>query len=106
MGLRSLPVTERAGFVFVCPDPAGLTDLDTWLGDMAPLLDGLGIDRCLHHSTTHLPGPNWKPVVDGYVEKHHFASLHRTIVFRTNHSNMATFDPFGPHVRPGMAGRR
>ena len=103
MSLRSLPAAERAGFVFVCLDPSGSIDLDAWLGDMAPLLDGLGLDRCFHHSTTYLPGPNWKLVVDGYLEAYHFASLHRTTVFRTNHSNMATFDPFGSHMRVAFA---
>jgi phenylpropionate dioxygenase-like ring-hydroxylating dioxygenase large terminal subunit len=103
MGLRSLPAVERAGFVFVCLNPAAAIDLDAWLGEMAPLLDGLGLDRCFHHATTYLPGPNWKLVVDGYLEGYHFAALHRTTVFRTNHSNMATFDPFGPHMRVAFA---
>jgi phenylpropionate dioxygenase-like ring-hydroxylating dioxygenase large terminal subunit len=103
MSLRTLPTAERAGFVFICLDPTRPIDLDAWLGDLAPLLDGLGLDRCFHHSTTHLPGPNWKLVVDGYLEGYHFASLHRTTVFRTNHSNMATFDPFGPHMRVAFA---
>ncbi len=103
MGLRSLPAAERAGFIFVCLNPAATIDLDAWLGDMAPLLDRLGLERCFHHATMHLPGPNWKLVVDGYLEGYHFASLHRTTVFRTNHSNMATFDPFGPHMRVAFA---
>ena len=43
-----------------------------------------------------LDGPNWKVVIDGYLEGYHFASLHRTTVFRTNFSNMAAFDKLGP----------
>jgi phenylpropionate dioxygenase-like ring-hydroxylating dioxygenase large terminal subunit len=103
MGLVRLPAVERAGFVFVSLDPTATIDLDAWLGDVAPLLDGLGLDRCHHHSTKHLPGPNWKLVVDGYLEGYHFASLHPTTVFRTNHSNVATFDAFGPHMRVAFA---
>ncbi|WP_409329697.1 aromatic ring-hydroxylating oxygenase subunit alpha [Trujillonella humicola] len=103
MGLLTLPAAERAGFVFISLDRTATLDLDAWLGDMAPLLDGLGLDRCHHHGTTHLPGPNWKLVVDGYLEGYHFASLHTNTVFRTNHSNMATFDSFGPHMRVAFA---
>ena len=103
MSLRTLPAAERAGLVFVCLDPAGSIDLDAWLGDMGPVLEGLGLATCHHHDTTYLPGPNWKLVVDGYLEGYHFASLHRTTVFRTNHSNMATFDAFGPHMRVAFA---
>jgi phenylpropionate dioxygenase-like ring-hydroxylating dioxygenase large terminal subunit len=103
MSLVSLPAVERAGLVFVALDPEATIDLDAWLGDMAPLLDGLGLERCFHHSTTHLPGPNWKLVVDGYLEGYHFASLHPTTVFRTNYSNVSTFDPLGPHMRVSFA---
>lgn len=38
-------------------------------------------------------------MVDGYLEGYHFASLHRTTVFKTNLSNMAAFDALGPHQR-------
>ncbi|GAB2477893.1 aromatic ring-hydroxylating oxygenase subunit alpha [Jatrophihabitans fulvus] len=103
LGLLSLPVAERAGFVFVSLDRGRPMDLDAWLGPMGPVLDGLAIDRCHHHGTTHLPGPNWKLVVDGYLEGYHFASLHTQTVFKTNHSNMATFDAFGPHMRVAFA---
>lgn len=103
MGLRTLPVAERAGFVFICLDRDATIDLDTWLGELAPLLDSLGLDKCVHHATTYLPGPNWKLVVDGYLEGYHFASLHRATVFRTNHSNMAIFDGYGPHMRVAFA---
>jgi phenylpropionate dioxygenase-like ring-hydroxylating dioxygenase large terminal subunit len=103
MSLITLPVAERAGFIFISLDRETTIDLDAWLGDLAPLLDGLALDRCFHHRTTYLPGPNWKLVVDGYLEGYHFASLHRTTVFRTNHSNMATFDAYGPHMRVAFA---
>jgi phenylpropionate dioxygenase-like ring-hydroxylating dioxygenase large terminal subunit len=103
MGLVTLPVAERAGFIFISLDRTATIDLDSWLGDLGPLLDGLDLDTCYHHGTTYLPGPNWKLVLDGYLEGYHFAALHRNTVFRTNHSNMATFDPFGPHMRVAFA---
>jgi phenylpropionate dioxygenase-like ring-hydroxylating dioxygenase large terminal subunit len=104
MGLRNLPVAERAGIVFVSLTPGAAMDLDVWLGaELIELLEGLDLAGCYHHSTRWLPGPNWKVVVDGYLEGYHFASLHSTTVFRTNLSNMAAFDSWGPHQRNAFA---
>jgi Ring hydroxylating alpha subunit (catalytic domain) len=61
------------------------------------------LDKCFHYSTRTLEGPNWKVTLDGYLEGYHFASLHRTTVFRTNLSNMAAFDSWGPHQRNAFA---
>jgi nitrite reductase/ring-hydroxylating ferredoxin subunit len=104
MGLVSLPAAERAGLVFVSLDPTATIDLDEWLGaELITLLEAMALDRCHHYSTRTLDGPNWKVVIDGYLEGYHFASLHRTTVFRTNFSNMAAFDKWGPHQRNSFA---
>jgi len=104
MGLVQLPVAERAGLVFVSLTPGATIDLDAWLGaELTALLESLSLERCYHHSTRTLEGPNWKVVIDGYLEGYHFASLHRTTVFKTNLSNMAAFDTWGPHQRNAFA---
>ena len=104
MGLRALPAAERAGLVFVSLDPTATIDLDEWLGpELIMLLEAMALDRCYHYSTRTLDGPNWKVVIDGYLEGYHFASLHRTTVYRTNFSNMAAFDSWGPHQRNSFA---
>jgi nitrite reductase/ring-hydroxylating ferredoxin subunit len=104
LSLVSLPVAERAGIVFVSLDPKATIDLDTWLGpELIGLLEAMGIDRTYHYSTRWLDGPNWKVVIDGYLEGYHFASLHKTTVYRTNFSNMAAFDAWGPHQRNSFA---
>lgn len=104
MGLRELPTAERAGLVFVSLDPDKPVDLDTWLGpELIELLEALGLSDAYHHSTRWLDGPNWKVVIDGYLEGYHFASLHTNTVFRTNLSNMAAFDAWGPHQRNAFA---
>jgi phenylpropionate dioxygenase-like ring-hydroxylating dioxygenase large terminal subunit len=102
-GLVRLPVEERAGFVWVGLTPGMDLDLDTWLAGVQPFLESLGLDRSFHYSTRELEGPNWKVVLDGYLEGYHFASLHRQTVFKTNLSNMAVFDNWGPHQRHGFA---
>jgi nitrite reductase/ring-hydroxylating ferredoxin subunit len=104
MGLRSFPVAERAGLIFVSLDRTSTIDLDTWLGpQLISLLEAMDLVNTHHYSTRTLDGPNWKVVIDGYLEGYHFASLHRTTVFRTNFSNMAAFDRWGPHQRNSFA---
>jgi nitrite reductase/ring-hydroxylating ferredoxin subunit len=104
MSLVALPAAERAGLVFVSLDPKATIDLDQWLGaELITLLEAMALDKTFHYSTRTLSGPNWKVVIDGYLEGYHFASLHRTTVFRTNLSNMAAFDKWGPHQRNSFA---
>ena len=102
-GLLALPVKERAGFVFVGLTPGADLDLDAWLGGVGPFLDSLGLENSVHYSTRELEGPNWKVVTDGYLEGYHFASLHTQTVFKTNLSNIAAFDSWGPHQRHAFA---
>ncbi len=104
MGLVQLAVEERYGLIFVSLDPTAGIDLDTWLGpEVSTLLEGIGLERGYRFSSRTLPGPNWKLVVDGYLEGYHFAALHAKTVFKTNFSNMATFDRLGPHGRIAFA---
>jgi phenylpropionate dioxygenase-like ring-hydroxylating dioxygenase large terminal subunit len=102
-GLLKLPAEERAGFVWVGLTPGMELDLDGWLAGIEPFLASLRLDRGYHYSTRELDGPNWKVVIDGYLEGYHFASLHRQTVFKTNLSNMAIFDSWGPHQRNAFA---
>ncbi len=97
--LVGLPAGERAGIVFVSLDPAAEPDLDGWLGDLLPLLEGMRLADCHHYSTSSLTSPNWKVTLDGYLETYHFASLHPKTVFETNLSNMMAHDTWGPHQR-------
>lgn len=101
--LVRLPCVEAAGLIFVCLTPGLEIDIDSWLGDFRPVLDALKLEDCHHFSTRLMPGPNWKVVIEGYLEGYHFASLHPNTVFKTNLSNTAIFDGFGPHERVAFA---
>jgi nitrite reductase/ring-hydroxylating ferredoxin subunit len=101
--LVRLPAGERAGIVFVSLDPAAEHDLDAWLGDLQPLLEGLRFADCHHYASRELTSPNWKVTLDGYLETYHFASLHPKTVFETNFSNMMAHDTWGPHQRLASA---
>ena len=102
-GLVKLPCVEVAGLVFVCLTPGLEMDIDAWLGDFKPVVEALKLDEVHHFSTRMMPGPNWKVVIEGFLEGYHFASLHPNTVFKTNLSNTAIFDGFGPHERIAFA---
>lgn len=101
--LVQLPVVEVAGLIFVCLTPGLEIDIDSWLGDFKPILEGLRLEECHLFSSRQMPGPNWKVTIEGYLEGYHFASLHPNTVFKTNLSNTGIFDGFGPHERVGFA---
>ena len=101
--LVQLPCVEVAGLIFVCLTPGLEIDIDSWLGDFKPVLEALKLDEVHHFSTRMMPGPNWKVVIEGYLEGYHFASLHPNTVFKTNLSNTAIFDGFGAHERVAFA---
>ncbi len=101
--LIQLPVVEAAGLIFVCLTPGLQIDIDSWLGDFKPILEGLKLDECHLYSSRMMPGPNWKVTIEGYLEGYHFASLHPNTVFKTNLSNTAIFDGYGPHERVAFA---
>ena len=105
-GLVQLPVVETAGLIFVCLTPGLTIDIDSWLGDFRPVLEALKLDECHVFSSRQMPGPNWKVVIEGFLEGYHFASLHPNTVFKTNLSNTAIFDGFGPHERVAFALRK
>jgi len=102
-GLVQLPVVEVAGLIFVCLTPGLEIDIDSWLGDFKPIVEALKLDELHLFSSRMMPGPNWKVVIEGYLEGYHFASLHPNTVFKTNLSNTAIFDGFGPHERVAFA---
>jgi phenylpropionate dioxygenase-like ring-hydroxylating dioxygenase large terminal subunit len=101
--LFRLPAEERAGIVFVSLDRDAELDLSSWLGEMEPLLEAMDLSNCHHYSTRELDGPNWKVTIDGYLESYHFKSLHKNTVYRTNMSNVAAWDSWGPHQRVAFA---
>ena len=98
-----LPCVEKHGVIFVCLTPELEIDIDSWLGDFAPILESLKLADCHLFSTRMMPGPNWKVAIEGYLEGYHFASLHNDTVFKTNLSNTATFDGHGAHERVAFA---
>lgn len=99
LGLTALPVEERGGLVWVVLTPGASLDLDDWLGDMAPLLDRMGMQPFVTFDMTTIDGPNWKLAMEGYLETYHFAALHPNSFNPLIYGNMAMIDTFDKHLR-------
>ncbi len=102
-GLVQLPVVECAGLIFVCLTPGLEIDIDSWLGDFKPVVEALKLDEVHVFSSRQMPGPNWKVVIEGYLESYHFAALHPNTVFKSNFGNLGVMDGYGPHQRATWA---
>jgi nitrite reductase/ring-hydroxylating ferredoxin subunit len=102
-GLIQLPVVECAGLIFVCLTPGMEIDIDSWLGDFKPVVEALKLDEVHVFSSRQMPGPNWKVVIEGYLESYHFAALHPNTVFKSNFGNLGVMDGYGPHQRATWA---
>ena len=50
-----------------------------------------------------IDAPNWKIVMEGYLESYHFASLHRNSIGPTTFNNVGAIDRWGPHLLISVA---
>lgn len=105
LGLVPLTCDERGGFVFVTLTPGVGTDIDEWLGEYGDELASLGLQDWHVFSVREQPSPAWKVAFDGYLEGYHFASLHKTTLFKDTLSNLMAVDAHGPHQRVVFARR-
>lgn len=104
LGLTALPCGERAGMVFVSLAPGDeALRLDRWLAGVDRVLEPFEMGSWELFSRRELDGANWKVAYDGYLEGYHFASLHRTTIFRSVMSNVMAYDAYGPHQRVAFA---
>jgi phenylpropionate dioxygenase-like ring-hydroxylating dioxygenase large terminal subunit len=100
MGLVSLPVQERHGLVWVVLTPGAPIDVAAHLGELDDELASYGLDGYVVERSTLLPAPmNWKLVVDGFLEVYHLRFLHPTTIAPYIRTNLAPFEPIGPHGR-------
>jgi nitrite reductase/ring-hydroxylating ferredoxin subunit len=101
LGLRPLPVAERAGLVFAALRPDAPLDLDAFLCGYGEVLAHLGLEGCHLVGRQTVAGPNWKIAYDGYLDFYHLPILHRNS-FGPRIPNQALYDAWGPHQRVSM----
>ena len=98
LGLTSLPVTERAGLIWVVLSPSSSLDFDAFFAGYDELLEFCGFAEMNHFGARRLVGPNWKVSFDGYVDFYHLPILHKN-TFGPDFPCDALFHRVGPHQR-------
>ena len=100
LNLRSLPVTERFGFVWVVATPATDYDFGTFLdpleSDLGPL--NLGSHLVFRRATT-TARTNWKIVMEAFLDGYHVRHLHKKTVGPYFKDHRSYSELTGPHVR-------
>ena len=97
-GLASLPVTERAGLIWVNLDRNSTLGFDTFLAGYDDLLAHFGFADWHLFSSRVIEGPNWKIAYDGYLDFYHLPVLHKN-TFGEGMCNQALYYAWGPHQR-------
>jgi phenylpropionate dioxygenase-like ring-hydroxylating dioxygenase large terminal subunit len=99
-GLRTLPLAEKYGMVWVCPTPGATLDIDGLLSGLATDFSAYGFDTFHHYETRVLQRRiNWKLAVDTFLESYHIGALHYDTIGPLYYANRSTFDGFGRNLR-------
>ncbi|MBI1180990.1 MAG: Rieske 2Fe-2S domain-containing protein [Alphaproteobacteria bacterium] len=98
LGLKPLPVLERAGLIWVILDPKSTLDIAAFLSGYDDLLQAFGFEHWHLFSQRTIKGPNWKIAYDGYLDFYHLPVLHGD-TFGRDISNKALYFAWGPHQR-------
>lgn len=100
LALKSIPVAEDCGLVWMRPDGDAPIDTATQLAGLDGEFSPLDIGSFHHHRTERRTvRMNWKLVVDTFLETYHFPALHKTSVNSIFFPNCGPFDAFGQNLR-------
>ncbi len=106
MGLIELPAAERAGLVWVLPQPVSAerpadlgADIEDHLGpDLLADLEAFGLADHHCYRSVHLDRRlNWKLTLDTFFESYHFRQLHRNSIAPIVRSDLAPVRHYGDH---------
>lgn len=104
--LLRIPVVEQDGMIWAAPEPGAALDLSRTLGLAADELSAYDLASYSHFETrTLMRQMNWKLVIDTFLETYHISTLHGRTIAPIIHSDIATFDAFGPHICMAAARR-
>lgn len=100
-GLRRLAASERAGLIWVIPDPdLADTDVDACLGPLMDELETLDLRAPVAFAPrSYDVAANWKLLVDGFFEAYHFKVAHRQTIAHMFAANTQIVDEFGLNRR-------
>lgn len=97
-GLTALPVTERAGLVWVTLTPNSTLDHDAFFHGYDEVLNYHDFANCHYAGAQTIKGANWKVAYDGYLDFYHLPILHKN-TFGPDTSPKSLFEAWGPHQR-------
>lgn len=97
-GLRPLPVLEKAGLIWVIPNPESNLDIEQYLCGYDDMLAHFDFRNWKLFSQRTVQGPNWKIAYDGYLDFYHLPILHKD-TFGPDFSSQALYNSWGPHQR-------
>ncbi len=97
-GLRKLPVLERAGLIWVIPNPDSDLSIETFLSGYDDMLAHFNFADWHLFSRRAVAGPNWKIAYDGYLDLYHLPILHKNS-FGPNFPHKSMYYAWGPHQR-------
>lgn len=104
--LLRTPVVEQDGMIWAAPEPGAAIDISRTLGAAADELAAYDLASYSHFDTRTLTRQmNWKLVIDTFLETYHISTLHGRTIAPIIHSDLATFDAFGPHLCMAAARR-
>ncbi|MEQ8344609.1 MAG: aromatic ring-hydroxylating dioxygenase subunit alpha [Sneathiellaceae bacterium] len=99
-GLVRLPVTERAGILFVTPSTEPAVAADAWLDPILGDLENWVLAGHVRFAPrTPRLAANWKFQMEGSMETYHFRYAHRNTIAQMFFDALSVFDRFGPHMR-------
>lgn len=100
LGLISLPITERFGFVWVVATPGTEYDFDAFLDPLEPDLGLLKLEsHVVFRRATATARTNWKIVMEAFLDGYHVRHLHKNTVGPYFKDHRSYSELAGPHVR-------
>lgn len=108
LGLVTLPVEERHGFIWVMEDPRGGIDVASHLGaEMDEALSELGFEDYHFYNSEILTLPqNWKIMADGLLDGYHVKFIHGATISQYVHHNIMVADVLTDHAFTATPRRR
>lgn len=104
-GLTRLPLEERFGLLFLGLTPGTDLAIDDHLAGFEPHLEALHLEPRHVIREDLFDVPNWKLVMEGFVDPYHFAILHRDTLGKFTYGNIVAIDRVGPHMALTFAGK-
>ncbi len=97
-GLKKLPVLERAGLIWVTPNPESTLSIEKFLSGYDDMLAHFDFANWHLFDRRAVAGPNWKIAYDGYLDLYHLPILHKDS-FGANFPHKSMYYAWGPHQR-------